>query len=86
MSAPTLRPYQVAQLEATCAAFFDQGYNRILNQACTGSGKTVTFAAMLRWPRLRAWLDMFPKGERKMLIIAHREELLDQAAAKIAAA
>jgi ATP-dependent helicase IRC3 len=61
------------------------GLNRILCKAPTGTGKTVTFAAIPAWPALIEWLSPFPKNERKMLVIAHREELLDQAAAKILA-
>jgi ATP-dependent helicase IRC3 len=49
----------------------------------TGLGKTVAFAALLRHPAMREWLETFPEGQRKMLVIAHREELLDQSADKI---
>ena len=41
------------------------------------------FAALLQWPGVKAWLGQFPETRRKMLVIAHREELLDQAAEKI---
>lgn len=81
-----LRPYQEAQLDAIASTFLQQNLNRLLIKSPTGTGKTVTFAEMLKWGRLRAWLDTFPAGERRMLVIAHREELLDQAAAKIRAA
>lgn len=84
MSAPTLRPYQKAALDAIVSAH-QGGQNRLLVKKPTGTGKTVMFAAMPRWPALVAWLDQFPAGERKMLVVAHREELLDQAAAKIMA-
>lgn len=50
------------------------------------SGKTVFFAALMQQPRLAEWLATFPERSRKMLVLAHREELLDQAAAKIAVA
>ena len=85
MTAPTLRPYQVAQLDAI-AAGLAAGSNRLLVKSPTGTGKTVTFAAMLKHPPMIRWLEQFKPGDRKMLIIAHREELLDQAAAKIHAA
>jgi superfamily II DNA or RNA helicase len=85
MPAPTLRPYQVAQLDAIVAGL-EAGSNRLLVKSPTGTGKTVTFAAMLKHPPIVRWLAEFPAGDRKMLIIAHREELLDQAAAKIRAA
>jgi len=86
LSAPTLRPYQLKAGEALEGAFFDAGQNRVLIKKPTGTGKTVWFAALLKeFPRLRAWLEQFPEKQRKMLVIAHREELLDQAAAKIRA-
>lgn len=85
--APTLRPYQDAAGRALEEAFFDKGQNRLLIKKPTGTGKTVWFAALLRaFPRLRKWLEQFPPGERKMLVIAHREELLEQAVEKIRAA
>jgi superfamily II DNA or RNA helicase len=49
----------------------------------TGLGKTVTFAAMLQDALICAWLERFPENDRRMLIIAHREELLDQSCEKI---
>lgn len=84
-AAPTLRKYQTDALAAVCAARA-AGQNRVLVKSPTGTGKTVTFSAMLKWPDLRAFLEQFPRGDRGMLIIAHREELLDQAARKILAA
>lgn len=80
MSRPTLRPYQNDALDAVAKAVQD-GNNRLLIKKPTGTGKTVMFAELPR--RLRAWLEQFPKGQRKMLVIAHREELLDQAVEKI---
>jgi superfamily II DNA or RNA helicase len=82
MSAPKLRPYQLASLDAIYAAL-KAGTNRVLIKKPTGTGKTVTFAAMPE--HFKPWLSQFPERERKMLVIAHREELLDQAAAKIIA-
>jgi superfamily II DNA or RNA helicase len=83
MSAPSLRPYQVQQLEAICTAL-DAGTNRVLVNSPTGTGKTVTFAQMLRFPQLAQWLAQLGPGKgARLLVIAHREELLDQAAEKI---
>lgn len=79
---PSLRPYQQAALEAVCQAR-EAGTNRVLVKSPTGTGKTVMFAAMPRWAALTSWLEQFPAHERKMLIIAHREELLEQAMDKI---
>lgn len=80
-----LRPYQGEMLDAIAEHFLERGQNRVLCKAPTGTGKTVTFAGLLKHNRLRAMLERFPEGDRKMLVIAHREELLDQAATKIRA-
>jgi ATP-dependent helicase IRC3 len=83
IEAPTLRKYQTDALAALCAAR-DAGANRLLVKSPTGTGKTVTFAELLKWPALKTWLASLPKGRgAQMLVIAHREELLDQAADKI---
>jgi superfamily II DNA or RNA helicase len=81
-AAPTLRTYQTDMLRAISQARA-AGQNRLLCKAPTGTGKTVTFAAMWQWPDLASWMQSFPRGTRRMLVIAHREELLDQAADKI---
>jgi superfamily II DNA or RNA helicase len=78
----TPRSYQREGLDAITTALL-AGINRQLLQAPTGTGKTVTFAELLQWPGLAAWLQQFPSNERHMLVIAHRKELLDQAAEKI---
>jgi hypothetical protein len=53
---------------------------RMLVVLPTGTGKTVVFAALVRQQRIGKWLDTYAVRHRKMLVIAHREELLDQAA------
>lgn len=73
--APALRPYQLAGL----AAIRDQyqlGCRSTLLELPTGTGKTVVFAELAR--------QAVAEGGR-MLVLAHREELLDQAVEKIAA-
>jgi ATP-dependent helicase IRC3 len=75
-----LRPYQVDTLNAV-AVGLERGSNRLLIKSPTGTGKTVTFAQLRT--HLRDWLAQFPERSRSMLVIAHREELLDQAADKI---
>lgn len=77
----SLRPYQEDMLRAIVAAR-KGGLTRLLAQAPTGTGKTVTFAAMPTWPNLVPSAPL-PMPAVKMLVIAHREELLDQAADKI---
>lgn len=68
-----LRPYQQAAREAVEAHWAD-GYNRTLLVLPTGCGKTIVFAHITA--------DCVRQGNR-VLILAHRGELLDQAADKI---
>lgn len=70
-----LRPYQSACMEGNAKAF--EEFDRVLDVIPTGGGKTIIFSneAMRR-------LD---SGERT-LILAHREELIDQAITKLHAA
>lgn len=82
MTPTQLRQYQLDQQEAIAQAL-QAGTNRVLVKSPTGTGKTVMFAALLTQPVLVAWLAQFPKHDRKMLVVAHREELLEQAAYKI---
>ena len=79
MSAFTLRPYQSEALAALEAAW-DEGINRPAIVLPTGAGKTVCFSGLIerRIEKLRA------EGKR-VLVLAHREELLEQAEAKIKA-
>lgn len=81
--APSQRPYQLAASEALERTFFDNGQNRALIKKPTGTGKTVWFANVLKLPRLAEWLAGFKQKGALLLVIAHREELLDQAADKI---
>lgn len=68
--APTLRPYQREAIEAVLDAR-RQGVRRMLVCLPTGAGKTVVFAHLARL------------AKRPVLVIAHREELLEQARAKL---
>jgi ATP-dependent helicase IRC3 len=68
-----LRPYQLASLEAVRSRFV-AGVHRQLIALPTGAGKTVCFANLPPLPDL-------PAGQ--IMVVAHREELLDQAADKI---
>ena len=68
--APTLRPYQRDAVEAVLSAR-REGVRRMLVCLPTGAGKTVVFAHLARLAR------------RPVLVIAHREELLEQARAKL---
>ena len=69
-----LRPYQAAAKNAIFAEW-DKGTQRTLLVLPTGCGKTIVFAKVTE--------DCVRKGKR-VLILAHRGELLEQAADKIA--
>lgn len=68
-----LRPYQEAARRAIHEEW-DQGRRKTLLVLPTGTGKTIVFAAVAE--------DQVRKGQR-VLVLAHRGELLEQAAAKI---
>lgn len=78
----TLRPYQREAL-ATVTSNLEQGVNRQLWKIPTGGGKTFVFAQLKRELEEHGWLAQFKPDDRHMLVIAHREELLDQAARTI---
>jgi ATP-dependent helicase IRC3 len=71
--APDLRPYQREAIAAVLLAR-REGFRRLLVCLPTGAGKTVIFSELVRMAR------------RPVLVLAHREELLEQARAKIEAA
>jgi superfamily II DNA or RNA helicase len=73
----TPRPYQVEAIKALIAGW--QGpHNRLAVVLPTGAGKTVVFANLID--------ELLPQlNGRRALVIAHREELIEQAAAKIRA-
>ena len=70
-----LRPYQTETVAAVEAAFA-RSVRRALYVLPTGTGKTVVFAELIR--RLQG-----AKGYPPALVLAHREELLDQARATV---
>lgn len=70
-----LRPYQHECLGAILDAY-RRGKRRVLVALPTGTGKTVVFSSFPRFFRMK----------RRLLVLAHREELLDQAARKFQAA
>jgi superfamily II DNA or RNA helicase len=74
-TAPRLRPYQLACLEAL-ERELAAGKRRLLVALPTGTGKTVCFAALPSVLGLQG----------RWLVLAHREELLDQALRKFEAA
>lgn len=84
-TALTLRPYQTECIDAVFAAWAD-GMKRPAVVLPTGAGKTVVFAALIKefreFGRLRE-KDLH-RGQRVMVLV-HRDELADQAMAKIRA-
>lgn len=70
MTAPTLRPYQREAIEAVIVAR-RAGVRRMLVCLPTGAGKTVIFSRLAGLAR------------RPVLVLAHREELLEQAREKL---
>ncbi len=67
----TLRDYQREAIEAIHAGI-DRGCRRQLGVAATGLGKTVLFTALAK-----------ELGAQRTLILAHRDELIDQAIRKV---
>lgn len=76
MSAVDLRPYQ-KEARAAVEGDWASGLRRVLLVLPTGCGKTIVFAKIVE--------DQVRKGDR-CLILAHRGELLDQAADKLVTA
>jgi superfamily II DNA or RNA helicase len=68
-----LRPYQIAAKEAIQAEW-NKGIQKTLLVLPTGTGKTIVFCGLIE--------DCVREGER-VLVLAHRGELLDQAADKL---
>jgi len=70
-----LRDYQQKALAAVLAAK-DRGLNRVMVVMATGCGKTTVFASLI---------DQFERSyAAPSLVLAHRQELLTQAAARVA--
>lgn len=74
-----LREYQSEALAAVEASW-NEGINRPVIVLPTGAGKTVCFAGLIA----REIEELRKKGQR-VLVLAHREELLEQAESKIKA-
>lgn len=88
MAAPVLRDYQEKSIDRVYAAW-TEGAKRPVLVAATGAGKTVIFADLIRqWRGPRgAALDGvagYAYGSR-VVVLAHRDELIDQAIAKLRA-
>jgi superfamily II DNA or RNA helicase len=79
----SLRPYQEEDRTKTVDAFLGKGITRGLGVWPTGGGKTVMFSELHLEPRMQQWIRTFPTHKQKILVLAHREELLSQARDKI---
>lgn len=74
-----LREYQVDAVNSVFRAWGD-GYRRVAMVIATGGGKTVTFSEVIR--AFREEHQDYDQPE-KVLVLAHRTELIEQAAATI---
>lgn len=72
----TLRDYQDEAVDHVAHAVADDGKRRVVVVLPTGAGKTVVFGALAH-----AWLS---DDMGRVLVLAHRDELIQQAAAKMA--
>ncbi len=70
-----LRPYQAKAL-GQIVACRDRGLKRVLAVLPTGTGKTTLFSALIG--------QLYKETKASTLVLAHRRELLEQAAARIA--
>ena len=61
------------------------GDHRYLLGDFTVTHNTVVFASAPQWPDFASWLATFPTQRQKILVLAHRDELITQAANKISA-
>jgi DNA repair protein RadD len=69
-----LRPYQKEAISTIVAAL--KAKDNCLLQAATGGGKTIIFASLIS-----QWINAYPK--MKIMVLAHRQELIDQAYEKL---
>lgn len=85
MSELKLRPYQTDAIDAVFKAWAD-GMTRPAIVLPTGAGKTVVFSALIK--QFREWCALpprpgFPAQGDRVIVLVHRDELADQAMAKI---
>jgi superfamily II DNA or RNA helicase len=69
-----LRPYQQQSIDSVLRKWAQEEFNRLLGISPTGSGKTIEFAHIAN-----------ARGQDggRVLILAHRDELIDQARDKL---
>lgn len=82
-----LRDYQREAIDAVFKAWAD-GMQRPAIVLPTGAGKTVVFSALVKEWRADTWAKQSASGKTwgpRVIILAHRDELVDQAIAKLRA-
>lgn len=84
MTAITLRDYQREAIDTVFKAWAD-GMQRPAIVLPTGAGKTVVFSALVREFRARHESLGHQSTGRRVIVLAHRDELVDQAIAKLRA-
>jgi superfamily II DNA or RNA helicase len=77
-----LRPYQTDAIDAVFKAWGD-GMRRPAIVLPTGAGKTVVFSALIKQFRQERQADAFNYTHKRVIVLVHRDELADQAMAKI---
>lgn len=78
-----LRDYQTEAIDAVFAAWAE-GMKRPAIVLPTGAGKTVVFSALVkRWREVKPHMQSY--AAMRVMILAHRDELVDQAIAKLRA-
>lgn len=73
-----LRYFQTAARNQTATAL-EKGIRRVLIKLPTGTGKTLTIACSLSYPRIRAALGVTTDRPLRVLFVAHNHRLLTQA-------
>jgi len=84
VTAIKLRDYQREAIDAVFAAW-SGGMQRPAIVLPTGAGKTVVFSALVREFRSAPARAMAPNRGLRVIVLAHRDELVDQAIAKLRA-
>jgi superfamily II DNA or RNA helicase len=84
VTAIKLRDYQRETLDAVFQAW-GEGMRRPAVVLPTGAGKTVVFATLIKEFRERHYAAGVQHTGSRVIVLAHRDELVDQAIAKIRA-
>ena len=69
-----LRPYQLDLISRIGQSWFDHGNRRVMAQLPTGGGKSIVLASIIK---------DFSNRNLKVLVLAHRQELVNQLVEKV---